>query len=75
MENNEKRTIDADKAMLHLTYAGRRLLIAFVAMCIAFVAAIVFFTEANTKREQNILDMVVKMYPALTEVQNGQAPE
>lgn len=73
--DNERKTIDADKAILHLTFAGRRLLIAFVVMCIAFVAAIVFFTEANTKREQNILEMFAKMYPAVTEAHDGTASE
>ena len=72
MENEDKNTISADKAILHLTFAGRRLLIAFVVMCVAFVAAIVFFTEANTRREQNILEMFSKLHPAMTEVENGQ---
>ena len=44
MQNSERKTIDADKAILHLTFAGRRLLIAHIVTCIAFIIAIVFFT-------------------------------
>lgn len=49
---NDRKTIDADKALLHMTFAGRRLLIAHVITCIAFIIAIVFFTTQNTQREQ-----------------------
>ena len=36
---NDRKTIDADKALLHMTFAGRRLLIAHVITCIAFIIA------------------------------------
>ena len=54
---NDRKTIDADKALLHMTFAGRRLLIAHVITCIAFIIAIVFFTTQNTQREQQIIDL------------------
>ena len=74
---NEHKTIDADKAILHLTFAGRRLLIAHIMTCIAFILAIVFFTTQNTQREQQILDLMMKLHTpeAIVEVQNGTAPE
>ena len=55
---NDRKTIDADKALLHMTFAGRRLLIAHVITCIAFIIAIVFFTTQNTQREQQIIDLI-----------------
>lgn len=74
---NERKTIDADKAILHLTFAGRRLLIAHVITCIAFIIAIVFFTTQNTQREQQIIDLITKLHcgEQITEVLNGTAPE
>lgn len=74
---NDRKTIDADKALLHMTFAGRRLLIAHVITCIAFIIAIVFFTTQNTQREQQIIDLISRLQTceAVTEVQNGSAPE
>ena len=74
---NERKTIDADKALLHMTFAGRRLLIAHVITCIAFIIAIVFFTTQNTQREQQIIELITKLHcgESVTEVLNGTAPE
>ena len=74
---NDRKTIDADKALLHMTFAGRRLLIAHVITCIAFIIAIVFFTTQNTQREQQIIDLITKLHcgEQITEVLNGTAPE
>ena len=73
---NERKTIDADKALLHLTFAGRRLLIAHVITCLAFIIAIVFFTTQNTQREQQIIDLITKLHctDAVTEVVDGTGP-
>lgn len=75
--NDERKTIDADKAILHLTFAGRRLLIAHVVTCIAFIIAIVFFTTQNTQREEQIINLITKLHctDVIAEVQNGTAPE
>ena len=75
--NDERKTIDADKAILHMTFAGRRLLIAHVVTCIAFIIAIVFFTTQNTQREEQIINLITKLHCAdvIAEVQNGTAPE
>ena len=77
MQNNERKTIDADKAILHMTFAGRRLLIAHVVTCIAFIIAIVFFTTQNTMREQQILDLITRLHctQVTAEVQDGTAPK
>lgn len=74
---NERKTIDADKALLHMTFAGRRLLIAHVITCLAFIIAIVFFTTQNTQREQQIIELISSLHTceAVTEVQNGTAAE
>lgn len=77
MQNSERKTIDADKAILHLTFAGRRLLIAHIVTCIAFIIAIVFFTTQNTQREQQIIELISRLHcsEVVAEVQNGTAPE
>ena len=76
MENNGRKTIDADKALLHMTFAGRRLLIAHIVTCIAFIVAIVYFTTQNTQREQQIIDLITRLHcsEVIAEVQNGPAP-
>ena len=73
----ERKTIDADKAMLHMTFAGRRLLIAHIVTCIAFIIAIVFFTTQNTMREQQILDIITSLHcpQVAAEVQDGTTPK
>lgn len=75
--NDERKTIDADKAILHMTFAGRRLLIAHVVTCIAFIIAIVFFTTQNTQREEQIINLITRLHCAeiVAEVQNGTAQE
>lgn len=77
MQNEQRKTIDADKAILHMTFAGRRLLIAHIVTCIAFIIAIVFFTTQNTMREQQILDLITRLHcqQVTAEVQNGTAQE
>ena len=74
---NDRKTIDADKAILHLTFAGRRLLIAHVVTCIAFIIAIVFFTTQNTQREEQIINLITSLHcsEVAAEVQNGPAAE
>ena len=74
---NDRKTIDADKALLHMTFAGRRLLIAHVITCLAFIIAIVFFTTQNTQREQQIIELITRLHTceAVAEVQNGTASE
>ena len=77
MQENDRKTIDADKAILHLTFAGRRLLIAHIVTCIAFIIAIVFFTTQNTQREEQIINLITNLHCAdvVAEVQNGTAPK
>ena len=74
---NERKTNDADKALLHMTFAGRRLLIAHVITCLAFIIAIVFFTTQNTQREQQIIDLIASLHTCeqVAEVQDGTAAE
>ena len=77
MPNSERKMIDADKAILHLTFAGRRLLIAHIVSCIAFIIAIMYFTTQNTQRENQMLNLITTLQCAeiVAEVQNGTAPE
>ncbi|MBP5461487.1 MAG: hypothetical protein J6Y20_05110 [Lachnospiraceae bacterium] len=79
---NEKRIpdISADKALLHNTYSGRRLLIAMILLVVVFITTVIggvevirCFTAANTEREKNILEFFAKNYGvSVTEVLNGQ---
>lgn len=69
---DEQRTIQADKALLHLNYANRRMLIALVSMCVTFLLIIVVFVVGYTVRERNWMDTIIKMQtPVVTEVADG----
>ena len=74
--------LDAEKALLHANSNGRRLLVALIAVVVlclgvvaGFVRTIQCFTEANTERQQIILDTFARMYGTdLTEVDYGTGP-
>ena len=68
----EDKTIQADKALLHLNYANRRMLIALVSMCVTFLLIIIVFVVGYTVRERNWMDTIIKMQtPVVTEVADG----
>lgn len=72
MEDNTERSIPADKALLHLNFANRRMLIALVSMCVTFLLIIVVFVVGYTVREHNWMDTIIKMQTtAVTEVADG----
>ena len=70
---DDQKNISADKALLHLNYANRRMLIALVSMCVTFLLIIIVFVVGYTVREQNWMDTILKIQqtPVITEVANG----
>ena len=65
--------IPADKAIMHMNFANRRMLIALLSVCITFILTIVIFVVGYTVREKNWLGTIIQMQSsAITEVQNGQ---
>ena len=74
-ECTRAKMIEADKAIMHLNYTNRRLLIAFIVMCIAFTVSFVsltlIFTNANTQRERQILELFAGKNTPVTEVTDG----
>lgn len=77
VECKKENTIPADKAILHLNLINRRIIITFItvcmAMCIGFIIMTLIFTNANTQREKNILEMFAGKSgnPIVTEVSDG----
>ena len=69
----EDKTIQADKALLHLNYANRRMLIALVSMCVTFLLIIIVFVFGYTVRERNWMDTILKIQqtPVVAEVADG----
>ena len=64
---------EADKAIMHLNFANRRMLIALVTVCITFIITIIVFVTGYTAREKNWLDTVMNMNKTpVTEVSDGQ---
>ena len=76
IECKKENTIPADKAILHLNVINRRLIVTFITvcivMCVAFVTLTIVFTNANTQREKNILEIFADKTPTVTEVENGE---
>ena len=56
-----------DKAILHMNFSNRRMLIALVAVCVTFIITIVVFVTGYTVRERNWQDTLLRT----VEVQNG----
>ena len=77
VECKKENTIPADKAILHLNIINRRIICTFItviiAMCVGFVTMTVIFTNANTQREKNILEIFAEKNgnPTVTEVSDG----
>ena len=77
VECKKENTIPADKAILHLNIINRRIICTFItviiAMCVGFVTMTVIFTNANTQREKNILEIFAGKNgnPTVTEVSDG----
>ena len=62
---------ESDKAIMHLNWANRRMLIALVTVCVTFIITIVVFVTGYTAREKNWLDTITNMNKTTaTEVAN-----
>ena len=57
----------ADKAILHMNFSNRRMLVALLAVCITFILTIIIFVAGYTVRERNWQDTLLRT----VEVQNG----
>lgn len=80
MECKKENTIPADKAILHLNLINKRIIITFVTlfivMCMGFVIITMIFTNANTQREKNILEIFAgNNGTTATEVSDGVQQE
>lgn len=68
--------IQAEKTILHMSHANRRMLNALICVCVTFILTIIIFVVGYTVREENWLRTIIEMQsPAMTEVQNGTASE
>lgn len=75
VECKKENTIPADKAILHLNMINKRIICTFITviitLCVGFVTMVLIFTNANTQREKNILEIFAGKYPTMTEVSDG----
>lgn len=62
---------EADKVVMHLNFANRRMLIALVTVCVTFIITIVVFVTGYTAREKNWLDTITHINPTVQGVSNG----
>ncbi len=64
--------VQAEKTIMHMNFANRRMLIALITVCMTFIITIVVFVVGYTIREKNWLNTIINMQtPAVTEVQDG----
>ena len=66
----EKGLEYVDKAILHMNFSNRRMLIALVTVCITFILTIIIFVVGYTIRERNWQDTLLKVSPGV-EVNDG----
>lgn len=72
IECGKPTEVEAWKAILHLSYSNRRMLIALITVCITFIITIAVFVSGYTAREKNWLDTLTNLRtPATTEVADG----
>lgn len=75
VECKKENTIPADKAILHLNLINKRIICTFITviitLCVGFVTMVLIFTNANTQREKNILEIFAGRNPTMTEVSDG----
>lgn len=75
VECKKENTIPADKAILHLNLINKRIICTFITviitLCVGFVTMVLIFTNANTQREKNILEIFAGKNPTMTEVSDG----
>lgn len=57
-----------ENAMMHYNKANKRMLIAFIAVCVTVAVIIGIFVYGNTVREKQLIDLIDKR---LTEVADG----
>ena len=70
-DKNTVSRFESDKAIMHLNWANRRMLIALVTVCITFIITIIVFVTGYTAREKNWLDTITNMNKTtVTEVAN-----
>ena len=72
-EKEQVHTIEADKALMHMNYSNKRMLIALVTVCVTFIITILVFVIGYTEREKNWLNTITNMgrTPGITEVADG----
>lgn len=64
---DEKGYEYVDKAILHMNFSNRRMLIALIAVCVTFILTIIIFVTGYTVRERNWQDTLLRTVG----VQNG----
>ena len=64
---------ESDKAIMHLNWANRRMLIALITVCVTFIITIIVFVSGYTHREKNWLDTLMRLNGGtpVTEVADG----
>ena len=64
--------IQAEKTVMHMNHANKRMLIALITVCMTFIITIVVFVVGYTIREKNWLDTIINMRTTVTtEVNDG----
>ena len=63
---------EINKAILHLNWSNRRMLIALLAVCVTFILVVVINTIRETRWQETVKDLQSQMTNAITEMQNGK---
>ena len=66
---------EINKAILHLNWSNRRMLIALLAVCLTFIIVVTINTIRETRWQDTVKELQSQMTTAITEMQNGKAAD
>ena len=62
---------ESDKAIMHLNWANRRMLIALITVCVTFIVVVAINTVRETRWQDTVTELQSQMTQTITEIRNG----
>lgn len=62
---------ESDKAIMHLNWANRRMLIALITVCVTFIVVVAINTIRETRWQDTVKELQSQMTQTITEIRNG----
>ena len=62
---------ESDKAIMHMNWANRRMLIALITVCVTFIVVVAINTIRETRWQDTVKELQSQMTQTITEIRNG----